>query len=338
MARGTYEAVYIDQVLAAIGAPRNAATRAFLASWAAREGVPQQVDAYNLWGTTLKVGSSYGTNGPGVQSYRSQADGVRASASMLQQSNFTGILAALRSGNPSSYQSNPSVQAEFRSWSGGGYSWPVGSSTTAVAAPTAPGLSASRTRPETPSGGGSGVGGWGSLLGVAEGPLSTLLGPFGGIVGLFSGASSVADVLKSILWLVDPKSWLRMVEFLTGGLLMLFSLIGLATVFMARTDTAQSIAGPASVLPGPAGVVARGVSIVGRPKRAAARETRGYVKRRTTPSPEARRASIRARTRQIELDRQARDEERKRVHADAIRRVRPGMKRLARTGTGTEIS
>ncbi len=56
---------WASSVLRGIGAPLTQANVSFLEGWAQREGVPQSVDHFNYLGTTLKVGSSYGTNDPG---------------------------------------------------------------------------------------------------------------------------------------------------------------------------------------------------------------------------------------------------------------------------------
>lgn len=118
---------YFRDVLTKMGITPTASNVGFLVNWAGREGVPQNIDPYNLLGTTLQVNGSHGTNGPGVQAYHSYADGVGATASMLSQGNFAGIRAALASGNPSAYRNNPELAKEFSSWSGGGYTWPTAS-------------------------------------------------------------------------------------------------------------------------------------------------------------------------------------------------------------------
>jgi Lysozyme like domain len=141
----------------------------------------------------------------------------------------------------------------------------------------------------------------------------------GGLLGL----GEAAAFFGAALWLLDRNTWLRIVEFVTGSVMMLVGVIGLAVTLLARTDTAQAVAESTRVLPGPAGVAARGVALAGRPKRAIRRETREYARARTTPSPEQRRAEIRARARQRELDRQAAEDERRKVRARATdRRLR----------------
>lgn len=171
------------------------------------------------------------------------------------------------------------------------------------------------TGPASGGGGGGGIGGFFSDVGggfesAAEGYWKTLTGTI----------TSPLDAIKAFLWLANPTSWLRMVEFVTGGILMIFGFVLLAVTLFARSETGQAIASAASALPGSAGIAGRVTAAAGRPKRAAVRETRAHVQRRTTPTPEQRRDAIRARTRELELDRQARDEERRSVRADFTNR------------------
>jgi hypothetical protein len=219
---------YAQQVLKGLGAPQTPANVSFFEQWAAREGVPQSVDSYNLLGTTLKVGGSYGTNGPGVQAYGSLADGVTATVRMLQQGNFKTINAAFQSGNPYSYQSDPQIQQEFSSWSGGGYVWP--SSSGGAQLGSAP-LYSRGTRPS----GGSGGGIWGSIesaggdvLGAANSAATFAVPGLGTVEGIFGSASGaigdVKDALKIFLWLVSPVHWLMAFEILFGSVLMLVGL------------------------------------------------------------------------------------------------------------------
>jgi hypothetical protein len=70
------------------------------------------------------VNDSYGTNDPHVQHYSTAADGIHAHSSMLNQSNFNLLKAALASGDPDSFKDDPLTQAQFMHWSGSGYSWP----------------------------------------------------------------------------------------------------------------------------------------------------------------------------------------------------------------------
>lgn len=173
---------YFTDVLRGLGASPQAIQGAlpFLLGWGGREGVPQNIDPYNMLGTTLPVGGSHGTNGPGVQAYNSYSDGVAATIRMLQQGNFTGIRNMLLSGNPNAYRNDPSVQSEFRSWSGGGYTWPTGGSPPALPAGNGGGG----------GGGGSysgGGGGGGSAVASQKNPENALLGIISSLVKAGSG-------------------------------------------------------------------------------------------------------------------------------------------------------
>lgn len=108
-----------------------------------------------------------------------------------------------------------------------------------------------RTRPDT--GGGSGVTPW--LEAITGGPVTLAEQGFASIFG--GGVGGIADVFKGAIWLMNPRSWLRMVEFVTGTLLMLLGFVGLAVVFLRKSETVGKAAGLASALPGPAGVAGR---------------------------------------------------------------------------------
>lgn len=126
---------YMGQVLTQLGVPLTDANLNFMNAWAQREGVPQNIDPNNMLGTTLPMGGSYGTNGPGVQAYPSQTAGVKATAAMLKQGNFAAIFGALKSGNAYQFANDPAVQKAFLTWSGGGYSFPTSGAATAGQSP-----------------------------------------------------------------------------------------------------------------------------------------------------------------------------------------------------------
>ena len=118
---------WAQQVLSAIGAPQTAQNVGFLASWHAYEGSnasnnPLNVTAYAPIPVT--VGTVINGGGPaahaGVQSYSSSAQGVGATAAFLRMPNYTSILAALKSGNPSAYIVNdPTVVGQIQKWGSG---------------------------------------------------------------------------------------------------------------------------------------------------------------------------------------------------------------------------
>lgn len=132
------------------------------------------------------------------------------------------------------------------------------------------GASVVRTRPA----GGDGGGGGGALswLGaVAGGPFTVAEKEF---ESLFGGVNSLTDVFKGLVWLMNPRSWLRMVEFVTGALMMLFGVIGLGVMFLQRSETVGKAANVAQALPGPVGGAGRAVTsvrAVGRGRGAATR-------------------------------------------------------------------
>lgn len=214
----TYDS-YVRDVLQGIGAPTTDTNIRFMEEWAAREGVPQSIDQFNLWGTTLRVGNSYGTNSVGVQSYGSFQDGVSAAVSMLKQSNFRSIRSALLSGNPYAYQTDPNVQAEFLSWSGGGYTFPVAGVSSGL------GATPLYSRGNRPSGGFSLGGLFGGVEHAAEGVGSAVASPFTTAYDDTLGSiGDVKDALKVILWLFSPTHWIRVFEILFGSLLLVLGL------------------------------------------------------------------------------------------------------------------
>jgi hypothetical protein len=208
---------WANAVLAGLGITPTAQSVDFLHMWAGREGVPQTIDRYNWLGTTLPIGGSHGTNGPGVQSYGSFVDGVTATVKMLSQSNFSAIRGALASGAPQTYAGNAQVQSEFRTWSGGGYSWPQTSARV--------------------TGTGTGNLSFSDAEALAKAGLSGHTNQFdfpgGGTVSSAVGAvSSVGDFLSR---LTDPNYLIRGLQILggaglvAGGLFLLAKQIGLAS-------------------------------------------------------------------------------------------------------------
>lgn len=138
-----------------------------------------------------------------------------------------------------------------------------------------------------PSVGGGGITGWlgdaaGGVEGVAEGGWKAFIGFVDGPLA----------IVKAALWLLNPLSWLRAVEFMVGLTLMLLGLLGLATVFASRSPTVRRAAAAASMAPGPVGAVGKGVSVVGATpvrshvrRRPAARGSRGDRAPAETPPP-----------------------------------------------------
>lgn len=118
-------AAYLASVAQGIGAKPTAGVMSFLDGWGGREGVPQNVDAFNVLGTTQPMPGSHGTNSAGVQSYPNAQEGIAAAVRTLN--GMPAIKQAILSGNPAAYANDPEVQKEMLAWSGGGYTWPSSS-------------------------------------------------------------------------------------------------------------------------------------------------------------------------------------------------------------------
>lgn len=238
------------QVLAGLNAPRTRQTIQFLDSWQAREG---GAAAFNPLNTTLSAGAVGSYNSVGVRIYPSAKVGAAATVQTLQA--YPNIVNALRSGDPTAYQADPQVQAEFLKWSGNGYRWP--SSSTGGLGSTA---TASRgTRP----GGGIVAGietGLGTGLDVASGGVSGLLGVpsaipnplkvFGSLFGDVSGGlGDIAGALKAIVWLLNPVNILRVFEGIIGFTLVLTGLyyFGKTTADEDEAEISASDLGPKGI-------------------------------------------------------------------------------------------
>lgn len=121
----------------------------------------------------------------------------------------------------------------------------------ADAAYGAPSGSYSRVRPDTAGGGSGGGGGGGGITGAigdAAGDTFSELGK--AWRGVLSPISGPADFLRMALWLVDPKTWLRAVEFVAGAGLLILSLRGLFQLFVERETgvSFNTVAGAAGAL------------------------------------------------------------------------------------------
>jgi len=115
---GSNATAWAQALLRALGAPLTSANVSSLTAWFRMEGGG---GANNPLNTTLGgAGATGSINSVGVKSFSSPAYGIAATVRTLEQSNFSGILAALRSGR--GLIGNSSVGGELSSWSGGGYS------------------------------------------------------------------------------------------------------------------------------------------------------------------------------------------------------------------------
>lgn len=119
------QADWARSILSGIGAPFTQRNILSLTAWALREApwnnAPPDGAEYthNPLNTTLAGPGAIGNvNSIGVKIYDNWADGDNATVQTL--SGYPAIVAALRSG--AGLCGNPSVAADFRRWSGGGYS------------------------------------------------------------------------------------------------------------------------------------------------------------------------------------------------------------------------
>jgi hypothetical protein len=230
-------------------------------------------------------------------------------------------------------ENNGSVSQALSQYSGGGYTSVPGQTTFggAGAAGGAQTPSASRTRPDVPagSGGGGTVADIVSALGIITDPADAIWsGIFGGNI------SSIADVFKGLIWLMKPSSWLRAVEFVTGMVLMLLSAIGLAVVFMQRSETVGKAAGIASALPGPVGVAGRAVTTVHRPRPAVRRHVQRQERRRRGELDDY----YRERGDELDPRRRARAEQRELRQQETRERVEAARSRTKKPGAANEGS
>lgn len=230
-------------VLRAIGAPASAANVAFLDTWQRYEGGSA---AFNPLNTTQSEPGATDYNSVGVKNYPSAAVGAKATAATLENGRYDAVVSALRTGNP---QPSSEMESEIRTWGTGGFadllaggSKPTkGTSSGQVATNTGNGSFTGRPRPT--SSGGTSV-----SSSIEQGIATAALGPLGGIFeGLLGQATDLVGIWKAFAWLFSPVNWLRMVEFVTGMLLIVSGVIGLAAVFLSKNDTVKSaatVAGP----------------------------------------------------------------------------------------------
>lgn len=122
-----------QQLLQELGAPVNSATVGFLSAWGSMEGSDYSYNPLNITAP-----------GQGVQDFSSPQAGIEATANFMQHG-YQSIITALQSGNPWNYTNQ--IAQDLHDWSDGAYNKIKG---------------ASGNPTTTPSGGGSGWGGFGS--------------------------------------------------------------------------------------------------------------------------------------------------------------------------------
>jgi len=115
------ENAFARTVLTDLGAPATQAGVTSLTSWFPHE-FPSwpPLAANNPMATTMPAAGSTTYNSAGVQNYPSASEGAQAIALTLDNGHYPGIVAALRSGR--GLCGDPSLAAEFLTWSGNGYS------------------------------------------------------------------------------------------------------------------------------------------------------------------------------------------------------------------------
>lgn len=133
---------------------------------------------------------------------------------------------------------NGDLAAALSAYSGGGYSSLPGVASTA---PTPSSTStATRPRPSSSSSSSSAptsqYAGFQIFPGVDVTPFEKAW------EGLFGAnpITAAADLLKAFVWLANPRSWLRLVEFGTGALLIVLSLVGLAVGLLSKSPAGRA--------------------------------------------------------------------------------------------------
>lgn len=217
---------YFSRVLDGLGIKKTAGNLSFLELWSKRENVPQNIDAYNLLGTTQPEPGSHGTNSAGVQSYSSETSGIAATVSELNQSNFSGIKTILGTGTPYQFQGSAQAQNAFKTWSGGGYDWPI----TASDFPASPsdkdiegalanafGTGALYVNPTT---------GLPLITSAILGGPSTAAGVAGSAGGVVSGVGSAFGSIGDFFsWISNGKNLVRIMEVVFGAVLVILGLL-----------------------------------------------------------------------------------------------------------------
>lgn len=244
--------VWSTAILDLLNAPKTAQNYQFLNQWELREhGSLTSIYANNPFFTTaggagtvgpVKAGSyplipdsafGGGRNTAGVPAYPDLATGVYINALHIS-SEYPAITAAIRSGNPASFQGNADFQKELTAWSGGGYSGFA--SINAPAAPVGPTI-------------GSGVS---SKLGVSAAGINSAARHIPGVAQAEGVASAAGDVGSFLSRLTDPSYLLRGLQVIAGGGLVLVGVVLLAR----QVGLAADLPAPARAVPGVAAAAA----------------------------------------------------------------------------------
>lgn len=246
---------WVIGLIQGLGAKASARTIAAVTAWTNAEGVWGKTGgstANNPLGITIAYGvPTTGTfNSAGVLEFATPEQGLQATIRFIQNRTPT-IITALK-GNASAAQLYTVVNGT--GWAGaGGYPTPWTGGTPskysnnavttaisrpggAVSTPSVDQLLASETGPQPR------VGPGGSQTGVQlDSALGNIISNIPIIGSVYSGASDVVngveDFLKLIAWILNPVTWLRAVEFLTGIGLMGFGIHMSLTSFKNATGT-----------------------------------------------------------------------------------------------------
>jgi hypothetical protein len=215
---------FVDAVLHAIGAPLSATNRALLSAWAQTEGTRARFNplatTQDAAGATVLAGNS-----AGVKNYPSFQAGVRATAQTLENGRYAGILSSLRAGNVQPLDVVNRYAKEFDTW---------GTGATSLA--------------RTLGQGGSHGGWWNQLTGGFTAVIQSPYDPLSHLPG-FGGANPIAwaEGLGKLLGnLNEPHFWLRVLELVAGGVLILVGLYMLAQKIGLAPDAKKVAGGPLS--------------------------------------------------------------------------------------------
>lgn len=284
-------ATWSTALLALLKAPPTPANYKFLNQWFLREHDAAELNGAqygnNPFFTTIGGSSSVGQikagtfprmpgNSAGVAMYPNEATGVWLNAYHMLYS-YPSIVAALRTGNPASYQNNSHFQGELKAWSGGGYQ---GFAT--IQAPSGPvGATIETDLASNKAPGGPG----GGLLGKVAGALKDgilheplvavgLAGPEA-VLKVVGGPMKLADFLGK---LTDPHFILRGLQIVAGGVM-----VGAGVILLVRqVALAADLPDPAKLV-GPGVVKAAQASTAGGRAATAQAKTNPRTSRQGTP-------------------------------------------------------
>lgn len=169
--------------------------------------------------------SYYNSFGPSgqyhVRNYPSKQSGISATVQTLRNGNYPDVVAALASGKPYDYPNLKAVGDQVRKWGTVGFAAQL-----YAHAGAKPGQGSQAFGSSIPQQGtDSSFWAWGGAEGskIAD----AIKGPL--------------DFLKAALWLLDPRNWLRAVEFVAGMVLMLLGVLMLARVLSGPGDIISQI-------------------------------------------------------------------------------------------------